>query len=139
MGAHQLTVRCWRAALQATAQQQVEASVGRVEAALQSKLAKTQTLAQSLEQALSAVNHEHAGLSRSQQRLNAMVAHLKQKADINRSRQQVCAETETDTMTVRLAATMMQSAQWECAGTSLPIVAPLLGWNSSRLSAKRHD
>lgn len=75
--------------VQATAEQQVETCVGKVEAALQSKLAKTQALTQSLEQALTAVNHELAGLSRSQHRLNNMAAHLKQKAGVNKSRQQV--------------------------------------------------
>eukprot|EP00878_Enallax_costatus_P037513 GHUV01042379.1.p2 GENE.GHUV01042379.1~~GHUV01042379.1.p2 ORF type:complete len:333 (+),score=133.96 GHUV01042379.1:1385-2383(+) len=75
--------------LQATAAHQVETSVGKVEAALQSKLAKTQELAQGLEQALAAVNHELAGLSRSQQRLSNMASHLRQKAGINKSRQQV--------------------------------------------------
>lgn len=75
--------------LQQTAQQKVSASVSKVEAALHNKLASTQALAQGLQRALSAVDHELGGLSRAQQRLSSMLAHVKQKAALNHSRQQV--------------------------------------------------
>lgn len=80
--------------LQAAAELQVEAGVGRVEAALKGKLVQTQALAQGLEQALAAANHELSGLSRSQQRLSSMVTHLQAKAGINKSRQQVCRHVQ---------------------------------------------
>jgi hypothetical protein len=60
-----------------------------VESALQSKLLKTQALAQGLEQSLSAVSHELAGLSRSQQRLTVMAQRLQEKLAVNKARQQV--------------------------------------------------
>ena len=63
--------------------------MGKVEAALQGKLAKTHAMSQGLEQAVALVNHELGGLSRSQQRLNNMIAHVQQKVNINKSRQQV--------------------------------------------------
>ncbi|WIA30743.1 hypothetical protein OEZ86_000809 [Tetradesmus obliquus] len=75
--------------LQVAAELQVEAGVGRVEAALRGKLAQTQALAQGLEAALAAVNSEMAGLSRAQQRLTTMKEHLQAKVSVNKSRQQV--------------------------------------------------
>jgi len=74
---------------QATADLQVEQVVKNVESALQSKLLKTQALAQGLEQSLSAVSHEFAGLSRSQQRLTVMAQRLQEKLAVNKARQQV--------------------------------------------------
>jgi hypothetical protein len=77
------------AVLQVAAELQVEAGVGRVEAALRCKLVQTQALAQGLEAALAAVNSEMAGLSRAQQRLMCMKEHLQAKVAVNKSRQQV--------------------------------------------------
>jgi hypothetical protein len=77
------------AVLQVAAELQVEAGVGRVEAALCGKLVQTQALAQGLEAALAAVNSEMAGLSRAQQRLTCMKEHLQAKVAVNKSRQQV--------------------------------------------------
>lgn len=75
--------------LQVAAELQVEAGVGRVEAALRGKLAQTHALARGLEAALAAVNSEMAGLSRAQQRLTTMKEHLQAKVAVNKSRQQV--------------------------------------------------
>jgi hypothetical protein len=75
--------------LQVAAELQVEAGVGRVEAALRGKLAQTQALAQGLEAAIAAVNSEMAGLSRAHQRLTTMKEHLQAKVAVNKSRQQV--------------------------------------------------
>lgn len=63
--------------------------VGRVEAALKSKLGQVQMQADSLTAALQAVNTECSKLARSQHRLSSMQAHLQDKLAVNRSRQQV--------------------------------------------------
>lgn len=74
---------------QAAAEAQVAEGVGRVEAALRAKLGQMQLQAESLSEALGAVNTELGKLAHTQQRLGSMQSHLQDKLTVNRNRQQV--------------------------------------------------
>lgn len=68
--------------------------VGRVEAALKSKLGQVQQQADALQAALRSISTESGKLARADQRLASMQAHLQDKLAVNRSRQQVRAQAD---------------------------------------------
>lgn len=74
---------------QAAAEERVADGVGRVEAALRTKLGQVQLQTQSLSEALGSINTELAKLAHAQQRISSMQAHLQDKLVVNRGRQQV--------------------------------------------------
>lgn len=76
-------------AAQAAAEERVADGVGRVEAALRTKLGQVQLQTQSLSEALGSINTELAKLAHAQQRISSMQAHLQDKLVVNRGRQQV--------------------------------------------------